>query len=725
MAEDLLTPSNTLVKVRWQEPYVSEGLNKKLNGLVPHGVIRGGRLGTSALDSTVVVEADDDTGDSIYSVVDANGHQLTFRQVGNVNLDLDVGTLPGTTAYIGLDVTYSTTAATVVKWRGYSAAEIDADPTIVCLGSADVPAVAAVIPAGDIYGDRRTDGGLDISGGMRPWEQIIKNPSFEGHEVICNAAAGIVEFPHWQFNCQFSAGQIHTLTPDSTPAANPRSGVGTLGVEGGGAGSHNFLIYPDVKPRVFAGQMVRFSVWVRGTSVTFGSGASGYARIGITGYEYDGGGPPLFTNAQLDGTVLTGTFDYVELSGTFVIPADTAYVQLQLSVVDGTSLSGTLEFDDFRFWIEQGPVDNPLYQDMAVVGSEQNTEALVVSPNTAQTVLNPATVRERSIRLGCESSGASTLEYAWKPAKDAVTSFLMNLPKGRLSLGEDLASSAAETIIPRLSTDFTDYATGRYTLLWEMPNGRLAANQGNIRVYATNQTDNITHYFGGRTDIALVVTVNAEWNGSQWVFDETGDAARWDWALSGVFYYVRESSASSPWDDDEWEDFAGAADSYAYFAVRPFSVGRAHILLPDGRLRFLATNTDAQGSNPPYTTSPDENTLYAKSMCKAWSYFEVDSAGNLATIDGFNMTPGTPTATGIPFTIGTNMAVATYSIVTTVECPPTQQALLSLQPHTLALGSFDTTLLATTITSPSNTSIFDVVNLTTTARFFVQIFGRN
>lgn len=723
MAEDLLTPSNTLVKVRWQEPYASEGLNKKLNGVVPHGVIRGGRLGTSALDSTVVVEADPDTGDSIYSVVDANGHQLTFRQVGNVSLDLDIGTLPGTTAYIGLDVTYSTGAATVVKWKGYSAAEIDADPTIVCLGSADVPAVAAVIPASDIYGDRRTDGGLNISGGMKPWRQVILNPSFEGHEVTCDVAVNVTdELLGWRLSAPLN-GEWHVLTPSSTPAANPRTGFNNIILDGAGAGSHSCYLLCDRGVRVTPGQMVRASVWIRGDSVTMGGGALGYVEVQLEVRGWNGSSIATLS-FQADGTTITGTFDYFELAETFKMPANAAYVSPRIYVNETVSLSGDIGIDDFRMWIEPGPFDGDYDQETDVFGSDLTTPRMTVTPYFNQlAVTNPQTIAERAIRLLCESANPSSLEYQWGPVRDAVTSWLMSLPKGGLSLGKDLITSAAEAIFPRLSSNVADFNNSRYTLLWELENERVVNNTGNIRIYSSGLTQPYVYstvFLGA----SITVTINARWTGTQWEKDLARDSVRYDLNGSGFAYWERDISAASPWIDDDWDSRYTTVDSFSYVMFRRHNFAKAWMELIDPTFVFTSTTTDSDGSNPAYSVSVGPNNFVAKSMIKAWSYFEVNSAGNLATIDGLNLTPGTPTSTGVPFTIGHDMDVTSYSVVTTVECPPTQQALLSLQPHTLTLGTFDTTLLATTINSPSNTSVFDVSLLTTTARFFVQVFGR-
>ena len=651
MAEDLLTPSNTLVKMRWQEPYASEGLNKKLNGVVPHGVIRGGRLGTSALNSTVVVEADDDTGDSIYSVIDANGHQLTFRQVGNVSLDLDTGTLPGTTAYIGLDVTYSTGAATVVKWKGYSAAEIDADPTIVCLGSADVPAVAAVIPEADIGGDRRTDGGLNISTGLREWHQLVLNPSFEGHEVSVSGFSVSEEFPYWALE-PGGNGTWHVLTPTSTPAAQPRVGQNNLAFEGAGAGAESPFAYYDRVTRVAPGQMVRASVWVRGDGVTMGSGAA--AKVGIQFIIYDWDGTVLDTIEIIeDGTTITGTFDYIEIAQTIKMPADAAFVGFSIFVDDATSVTGTIGFDDIRAWVEPGPVGSLYDQKTDVIGPEVNTSRMVIAPFFGLSgVTDPSVMAERSLSLVCANASASSLRFNLDTVKAAVTSWLLRMAKGQLQIGNDLVSTAAEGIVARLSTNIPIYTNAQYVLLWEMQNLGTTAN---IRLYATDRTNVTNPLVSSRTAEAFVVTVNAEWDGAQWANDSAIAAQRFEFGLNGFYYSQKEAGGTSPWDDADWED---NIEAYRYFGIQRGADGVSRITANDAYLEILGATTS--GSNPTSGATPKKNTLYAKTIVKGWRTFNL-VAGVASGGDGVNINLST-VGTNMSFTFSQAMADGLYCV---------------------------------------------------------------
>ena len=711
MAEDLNTPSNTLVKVRWQEPYASEGMNKKLNGLVPHGVIRGGRLGTSALNSTVVVEADDDTGDSIYSVVDSNGHQLTFQQTGNISLDLDTGTLPGTTAYIGLEITYSTGAATVVKWRGYSAAEIDADPDICCLGSVVVPAVAAVIPAADIGGDRRTDGGLNLSSGMRDWQQLVKNPSFEGHEISVSGFSVSEEFPYWTLE-PGGNGTWHVLTPSSTPTADPRVGQNNLAFEGAGAGAELGYAYYDRTTRVAPGQMVRASVWVRGDSVTMGSGAS--AKVGIEFKIYDWDGTTLSTVEIIeDGSTITGTFDYIQIAETLKMPADAAFIGYSLFIDDATSVTGTIGFDDFRVWVEPGPVGSLYDQETDVIGPELNTTKMVVSPYLGLSgVTDPSVLAERSLSLLCGSAGATTLRFDLDTVKAAVTSWLLRLSKGGIQIGNSLVSTAAEGIVARLSTNIPVAANARYMLLWEMTN---LGSPVDIRLYATDQTDITNPLVGTRVAEAFVVTMNAEWNGSQWQYDTSSAAQRFEFGVNGLYFSQKESGGTSPWDDSDWED---NTEAYRYFGVQRGADGVARLTANDAYFQILGTGTSG-GSNPTAGASVLKNTLYAKTMLKGWRTFNL-AAGVASGGDGVNINLGT-VATDMTLTFNQGMANQLYCVVSGIVGSSTAGYYVPVAKN-IQLASFDLQFFEV-LANPTNTITFKSATAVN-GSFAVAVYGR-
>lgn len=128
---DLKTESIAIskIKVRWEEPYVSEGVNRQMTGLPP-GIYRGGQIApASTPDLTFEIGPDvEGSGlftDSFYVYRDSsNGFALAVNDVADVSFDMsarftDPGpAMPGDeTWWVWLDVTYATSNPTTADYR--------------------------------------------------------------------------------------------------------------------------------------------------------------------------------------------------------------------------------------------------------------------------------------------------------------------------------------------------------------------------------------------------------------------------------------------------------------------------------------------------------------------------------------------------------------------------------------------------------------------------------
>jgi len=534
MAEDLATPSNALVKMRWKEPYVSEGLNKKLNGLVPPGVVRGGRLTTSVVNSSVTISADPGTGDSIYSFIDSNGHQLTFRQTGNIVLDLDVGTLPGTTAYIGLEVTYSISAATVVKWRGYSQAEIDADPNIVCIGSAVVPAVAALIPASDLDDDRRRTAWQSISRYMREAAQVIKNGDFE----FASSGSGDDICPHWDFRI---VGALGGVTYGIVTTGTPQVGDRHLQITCVGAAGQNFDLPHEVFYQVRGGETVKVKFWIKST-LTPGPGSGGEISVRVICCDEDPSNTVQTEIIQDLSLTTAGSFPYTEVEGTFRLLDNVRWIRVSITFSDNNQNStGYLYYDDIRMWIEQPQIDDgqvegygPL-SDSSIVARSID----IVPPRATYSSMDSFI----SQILSLKRTSPDVYEMLRRP--DGTDNFLLKLVQGFLEFsGMDASASAAAD--PRIKSTIPDNATALYILLWELDNQ--GAGGSNIRLYATDSSTPSNNHE------SFCIVINALWNGTQWSRGTAGkDSYRWDFSTDGFFGYLYPSASPALWDDTDWD----------------------------------------------------------------------------------------------------------------------------------------------------------------------------
>jgi len=653
MSTTLATPSNTQVKVRWEEQYVSEGLNKKLTGVIPEGVIRGGRLiAHPSINMNVTVESDTGSGDSVFSYVDANGHQLSFRQVGDVNLDLTAEA--GNTVYIGLEIVYVISSVTQVFWRAYSAAEVVADPTLLIIGSVIVPA-AGLVPAGDVRGNERKDGGLDLSSGMRDWQQTVENSDFQQGRNFA-ASSYSRDLPNWQLD----PGALGTVGRTTSQA---RTGDASLQFVGAGGGSHDLKAKPIKLFSVLPGQTIKVSAFIKGVSVVLGSGAGASVSLAVTALD-EGGSAVVAGDFSLfgswfhseDGTVINGSFDWFEMGGRTTIPAGVAWLAVTITIVDGTSFTGDIFFDDVQLWVEPGPVADSYDRKDEMVGADTYTPGLVVTPAWGQdaVITSYQKVLDRAIRFLCKDAGIATLEYLMETGDASISDWLLNITRGQLKLGEGLISGVASAAKPRGILPFPLDATAPYTLLWEMPHPTTGKS---IRIYVAESPV-------VSTSERLVITINALWTGTQWQRDENANnAIRFDFSSSGgITIFARDATASATWIDTDWDD--GGVNSERTCSLGLGFLGSpigGNLTLADGILIMSPAGTVTNPSAGSLLALP--NALYGKNIVKSWGMFQV--AAGVPTLlggEGFNISGLAVTIGGeLDITFQVPMANANYA----------------------------------------------------------------
>lgn len=236
------------------------------------------------------------------------------------------------------------------------------------------------------------------------------------------------------------------------------------------------------------------------------------------------------------------------------------------------------------------------------------------------------------------------------------------------TLGAGLTGTEANALLPRLSTAIAAAGVEKRVLLLEAPND--AGGYFDVRVYLT------TEDFADVTE-GIEIVVNASFDGSDWTRDSAGSATRFVLNNAG-FKLTRKDDTSTPWADSAWEDVV-QLDS---------AVGSVNYL-EDGRLRFRNASTL---SNPSQAVSPLVNTLYAKTLVKAWGHIRIDGSGNVGVIDGFNVqTPANPGAANIlSVAFRNSLDNATYSVfVQAFSDTGTYQDRFEIAGN-LTTGGFDT-----------------------------------
>lgn len=180
------------IKVRWQEPFLSAGLNRKAFGVTPRGIYSGFKI--SPLGSRTVtigpgyVSGDFSTGVSgggyvsgtydpaadwsvaLHASDDGYAATVAIEPGPNESLTLDCTGQNGNRVYAVLDVVYGLSSATSGSVKLVNSTEINSSPDLIVIGYIDVPALSGTaISSGDIgYDDSSYPRTRPISTSTKP-----------------------------------------------------------------------------------------------------------------------------------------------------------------------------------------------------------------------------------------------------------------------------------------------------------------------------------------------------------------------------------------------------------------------------------------------------------------------------------------------------------------------------------------------------------------------------
>ena len=160
------------VKMRWNEPYVSAGLNRKTFKNTPRGIYSGFvvKAGPGATEITIAHDNpegyglvsgfaggnfDTASGWSMAVHESLQGFNTTIAVLSSsqTNYVFDLVSAVGTTVYPALYVEYGSGLDTTAKIGIYQAVDLEADPTLINMARIDVPSFGSITDANIIYDD--------------------------------------------------------------------------------------------------------------------------------------------------------------------------------------------------------------------------------------------------------------------------------------------------------------------------------------------------------------------------------------------------------------------------------------------------------------------------------------------------------------------------------------------------------------------------------------------
>jgi len=637
MSTDVVTFLSTETMIRWREPYVSEGLNKKMAVAVPWGTYRGFRLGedSGAGDRTVNIEADASATDHVAVYQSATGYSMTVRRSGGDFL-LDLSSYSSVTVIVTLWASYSPAAATTATIRTYTQAEWDAGPAekdeVVVLGQVDVPASGA-IAAADISMAGRRMAWQNKTTEHVAWVPLARNGSFAWSVEPVGVLATESRWGAVYWEKYLTVGTNAGWIVDDT---DPAEGDLHLAFPYD-SGTVTAYLKQYINVPVVVGRRIRIHFKKRmvqeATAGTFDFRVLFSDKDGSVAYSAD---------VSIDTTIDTA---YEDVDAIVEVPAGSVhlkYIDFQLVNAAFGATADAIRLDDVQVWMEtSAELTNPQSQRKTV---ELSTGLILQDPD-AQGFTSP-------------SSALFAFEKDY-PASNNLTARLTRTDRDRsasleppnlevvgqlYNLGWGLCHDSAQALTPRITTPLLTGGWEDFVLLWEMDGANLSA-LGKYRIYAG---------VGAAAAQGWVVTHNAEWTSSGWQRDVTYSSHKMhvaDASLRGFVLAGHGPSGTQPWLDNAWD---------SEHVIKPIS---RLAELDDMIVKILNTTTQ---SNPAPATAPSANALYAKNIVKAWARI---TTGSTPTVEnGFNLSLHSPAYSGSEVWLDFNTAMADtdYAMVSTI-----------------------------------------------------------
>jgi hypothetical protein len=357
-----LTPAVdlTLIKLKWRETYVSEGLNKKLIASQPPGIYRGFTLAFDGTqgggDRRVAITPDTVTSDHVAVYQTSDGFSLTYFDDAGTTILLDLASvlLDSADAVITLLLDYTIGADTTAEFHAYTVADYNALPVgvkseLVILGTVAVPAAGINVQAADISYTRRTLAWEGISRGAIAWTPLLRNPSFEfgtgDIALVGGNTAGEATHTVGGWHIPSTAGN-GTFTRDT---ASPRTGGASMLLNYVATVAQDTRLQQHLMVPTEVGQLIQAKVYVDVLKPSTAGTLELFFQFWDTVAE-------VFATTvvdTIDTSLVTGGYVLHEVS--FVVPAShhlLARAGLHVNIMNVGSTGDALRVDDFQIWLE-------------------------------------------------------------------------------------------------------------------------------------------------------------------------------------------------------------------------------------------------------------------------------------------------------------------------------------------------------------------------------------
>jgi len=519
MTADVALFADSEFSMRYKEPFVTGGLNKKFAGALPRGIYRGFLLevDSGSGDRTLNIASDPAASDHVVVYLTETGYSLTVRRTSGDFL-LSLSAYTNETVVLAIYASYALGATTSAVLRAYTEAEYDLateKDELVVLGRVDVPASGNPITATMLRNDGRTMAWENVGSEATPWAPLLRNPSFEWADAI-STPFEYAAHP-WRIS---TSGGVATFGPSST---DPHSGDKCMELDYT-SGTVDFGLTQIVWARATEGQRFRVRFYKKMIQAPTNAGTIDFVPIYV---DKDGNGV-VGTYESVDVAV---DADYEEFDKTIVIPSGSDIVGIRSVSIIGGALqfpAGVVaRFDDFQMWLEAEALDRYPFQD-AWPEKILSSLAIFDTDDEFDDLGHQPLIRHATNRLKIERMDEQT--------GSGITPVGLEMLGQLYNLGGGLIDSVAQAHTPRIYTPPSGSGTSDYTLLWEVP-GEGGFGSATLRIY-----------FASVEAGSLVITSNAEWDGAQWQRDTGAVAVKLSLGrTNGLQYAIHQVADPATW----------------------------------------------------------------------------------------------------------------------------------------------------------------------------------
>lgn len=538
MAEVVLstTVDLSLIKMKWREQYVSEGLNRKVVPSQPPGVYQGLRM-IQNIVSTRQVELSPDADSNHHMAVyqSTTGFSMTYwdRAGTAIILDLSDAALDSTDVVIAMEMDYQIGVDTTANWMAfpltdYLAMAATRRDELVVLGTIAVPAAATNITTAMISMDRRTMSWMGLSKGAISWSPVIRNGDFE------QADNGTSNVWFWSLLTVAGSGTGTVLVDGTDPSRNSFA----LEMANLTSGSVTFLAIQNIGIPVTPGQLGIVRLQKKNLVIP----SSGTISATLN-FSDNTGADAATVVVDIDLTGVDGS--YQEVMSTFEVPA--GVTMLSRIQVGGTPTyaaapADVLYIDDVNVWLEtqgdRSDLQHGAVGDLEVMGRLSIREPAAPYSNDSVEVIYNSTSNRLDID---DQAGSGNLILHHKGELD--------VDKNVSSIGSALLGAIADADVGRVIAPASVFAGVEYTLMWEsVPSG-----QPGYRLYVSSAGTSIR-------------TFNASYDNTTnlWTQDTTTDDTQATYEDASGITVKRKFLNSSDWLETAWDVVRVVVDHLGY-----------------------------------------------------------------------------------------------------------------------------------------------------------------